>query len=362
MARSLIRSGYADFPKLRIIPFYNVLWAEIDSNHLIIVFALPLNENLVPSTLKLSIDPNHQPVANWISILLDCSYKGAQQKKRAKVLINPYSGNGKARRWYSKNIKPLFEAARCSIDAVETGYSGEGTTISVGLDVDKFDMVVVCSGDGLAHEVFNGLGKRPDTRRALSKIAVAHVPCGSGNGLSQNLNATGNASIATLAVIKGIRKPLDLISVTQEDSRVLSFLSQTTGIGAESDLATENLRWMGEVRFKLGFLTRILAKKVYPGEIVVRIVLSSKESIMDHYAQESLKNALEDAKCERTPEVDSTGEDQANKGLPPLEYGTVHDKIPDDWTVIPGDKLGILYCGNVSALLHPIFQPLSRGL
>ncbi|KAH6717376.1 sphingoid long chain base kinase-like protein [Leptodontidium sp. MPI-SDFR-AT-0119] len=348
MKYSLISYGYADPPKPQIIPFYNILWAELDKNDLIIDFALPLNENVVPSTLKFSIGPDSHSVANWISVLLDCSYRGAQQKKRAKVLVNPYSGSGNARRWYPKYILPLFRAARCSIDSVETRYSGEGVAIFETLDIDAFDMAVVCSGDGLAHEVFNGLGNRPDAKKALSEMAVAHIPCGSGNGLSHNLNATGNASMATLAVIKGIRKPLDLISVTQGDTRVLSFLSQTAGMGAESDLATENLRWMGEARFKLGFLTRILAKKVYPCEIAVKIAIDDKGSIMDHYAKEKLKNSLKDKQCQIFPEVGSTGEDQDSGGLPPLKYGTIHDKIPEDWTVIPCENLGILYCGNLA--------------
>ncbi|KAG4430024.1 hypothetical protein IFR05_014493 [Cadophora sp. M221] len=205
-------------------------------------------------------------------------------------------------------------------------------------------MVVVCSGDSLAHEVFNGLGKRPDAKKALSKMAVAHIPCGSGNGLSKNLNATGNASMATLAVIKGIRKPLDLISVTQGDTRVLSFLSHTAGMGAESDLATEHLRWIGETRFTLGFLTRILAKKVYPCQIAVGIVMDNKESIMNHYGKEELK----DTQNQIFSEVHSNGDNSDCEGLPLLKYGTIHYKISEDWTVISCENLGSLYCGNLA--------------
>lgn len=281
--------------------------------------------------------------------MLDCSYAGSQKKKRAKILINPHGGQGKARRWYSKYIAPLLTAARCSIDATETKHTGEAIAISEALDTNMFDIVVVCSGDGLAHEVFNGLGNRPDARRALSKIAVAHIPCGSGNGLSHNLNGTGNASIATLAIIKGIRKPLDLISITQGDTRTLSFLSQTTGVGAESDLATEHLRWMGDIRFKFGFATRILTKKVYPSEIAVKIAVDSKASIMDHYAKEMSKLALKDAQLDSqcSPEGDPTADKRTYDGLPPLKYGTIKDKTPADWVIIPCDNLGILYCGNV---------------
>lgn len=342
--------GYIDTPRTWNIPFYNILWAELVQEHLIINYALPSNEDVIPATLKYFVDPKRQPVEEWIAKLLNCSYGDSQRKKRAKVLVNPHSGQGKARRWYSKYIEPLLRAARCSFDTVETRHAGEGLTISETLDIDALDMVVVCSGDGLAHEVFNGLGKRPDARKAFSKIAVAHIPCGSGNGLSHNLNGTGTVSKATLAIIKGIRKPLDLISITQGDKRTLSFLSQATGMGAESDLATERLRWMGDTRFKIGFLTRILAQKVYPTDIAVKIAIDSKSSIMDHYEKKISKHTLEDAQMnsQRLPEGYPTEKDQNYDGLPPLKYGTIKDKTPEDWVVIPCDNLGILYCGNVS--------------
>ncbi|KAH8586791.1 sphingosine kinase [Bisporella sp. PMI_857] len=332
------------------VPFYNILWAELVQEYLIINYALLSNKDMTPVTLRYPVDSERQQVEQWVAKLLSCSYMDSQRMKRAKVLVNPHSGQGKAKRLYSKHVEPLLRAARCSFDRVETKYAGEGFTISEALDIDAFDMVVVCSGDGLAHEVFNGLGNRPDARKAFSKVAVAHIPCGSGNGLSHNLNKTGNVSKATLAVIKGIRKPLDLISITQGDKRRLSFLSQATGMGAESDLATEQLRWMGDVRFKIGFLTRILAQKVYPADIAVKIAIDSKSSIMDHYEKEASKCALEDAQMNSQclHGGGPTETDWSYDGLPPLKYGTIRDKIPEDWTVIPCDNLGILYCGNLA--------------
>ncbi len=120
-----------------------------------------------------------------------------------------------------------MKAAQCSIDMVRTRYRGEAVDIARQLDIDAFDIVASCSGDGLPHEVFNGLGKRSDATKALSKIAVVHIPCGSGNAMSCNLNGTDSASLATLAIIKGIPTPLDLISITQGETRTLSFISQS---------------------------------------------------------------------------------------------------------------------------------------
>jgi sphingosine kinase len=47
---------------------------------------------------------------------------------------------------------------------------------------------------------------------------------------------------------------LDLFLFTQGDQRIISHMSQTLGLLAESDVGTENWRWMGDTRFLLGFL------------------------------------------------------------------------------------------------------------
>lgn len=279
---------------------------------------------------------------------MNFSYLGSKQAKMAKVLLNPVSGQGKAKSLFSKKIEPLLRAAKCSLDVVETEKRGDGITIMKELDIDSYDMVVICSGDGLAHEAFNGLGKRVDAMKALKRIPIAHLPCGSGNGLSHNLNGTGEPSLATLAVIKGIPKPIDLISVTQGDKRILSFLSQSTGIGAESDIATENLRWMGAARFKLGFVARILSKKIYPADIALKIAIDDKSSILAHY-QNTVAKLTDEYK-----EQKATSESSSDYTLPQLKYGTVNDRLPEDWVVIRCDNIGTFYSGNVS--LHiPIY-------
>lgn len=96
----------------------------------------------------------------------------------------------------------------------KTKYRGEAVDIAERIDIEAFDVVAAYSGDGLPHEVFNGLGKRPDTKKALSKLAVVNIPRGSGNAMSWNLNRTDSTSLGTLVIIKGIPTPLDLVSIT----------------------------------------------------------------------------------------------------------------------------------------------------
>lgn len=253
-------------------------------------------------------------------------------------------------------MKPLFDAARMTLDVTTTSRGGEGAEICETLDIDAFDVVVVCSGDGLAYEVFNGLGKRADAGNALKKIAVAHIPCGSGNAMSCNLNGSYHPGPSALAVIKGIRTPFDLMSVTQGSGRTLSFLSQSVGIIAEADLGTENMRWLGAKRFDVGVVQRIFSKNVYPCDVSVKVEVESKEQVKARYKEIQSNDGHENMAHTSLP---SAGPD-AGEGLPPLRFGTVNDAIPEDWQTTSHDKMGNFYCGNVSLpLCGPPFTDVS---
>ena len=300
--------------------------------------------------------------APFTDLLLRRAYGPAKQRRRAKVLVNPHAGPGGAAKLWEHEAAPIFAAARTAVDVVTTRHCGEGVEIGRDVDIDAYDMIIACSGDGLPHEIFNGLGQRPDARRALRELAVAHIPCGSGNAMSCNLYGTHHAAPAALAIVKGVAAPLDLVSITQGGTdeapprRYLSFLSQSLGIVAESDLATEHMRWMGGARFTVGFLARIFGKKVYPCEIAMKVEVEGKENIRAHYrrlreaaAGEGVGSKEGVGKAEEAG-VEDGGE---GEGLPELRFGTVGDKVPEGWEVISHEKLGNFYCGNVSHLSFP---------
>ncbi|KAI1859833.1 hypothetical protein JX265_010282 [Neoarthrinium moseri] len=336
------------------IPFYNVLWAEVTESALLIDYATVSKSHARPRKLKYPLDGvTLEDAAAWIEELLKRAYGTSQRRKRAKVLVNPLAGPGGADKIWEHTVKPLFEAARMTLDVSRTEFHGEAIAICEKLDLDAYDVVIPCSGDGLPYEVFNGLGKRPDGRRALRQLAVAHIPCGSGNGLSCNINGTYKPGPAALAIIKGVRTPLDLMSVTQGDQRMLSFLSQSFGIVAECDLGTENLRWMGAARFDIGVVQRIFTKRTWPCEVSVKTVISDKDEIKAHYRKETNSADFHirregDAASSSSPNADSvSSENEAGEGLPPLKYGSVNDKLPADWETTTLDDLGNFYCGNM---------------
>lgn len=308
---------------------------------LTITYAKSTSKNVVRvATINHVVEEKERGQATaWIAQLLHRAYGESQRNKRIKVLVNPFGGKGSAHRWYSRDIAPIFAAARCEIDVERTAYRGHAIEIAEKLDVDAYDVIASCSGDGLPHEVFNGLGKRHDARRALAKVAVVQLPCGSGNALSINLNGTNSTSMAALCIVKGIRTPMDLVSVTQGDKRTLSFLSQAVGLVAEVDLGTDNVRWMGSARFTYGFLVRILGKTLYPCDIAVKVDIPTKAAIREQYRQELNNHAHNDTR--RDPS------DTDDDALPALRYGSVNDPLPPDWTLAPYDNMGNFYCGNM---------------
>lgn len=326
----------------RSIPFYNILWAESSTDgHIVIHYAHAASKKAVrPAIIDYDLDkPESATVDAWIAKLLDRAYGLAQRRKRVKVLVNPFGGQGGAIKTYDNLIAPILAAARCELDVQRTERQGHGVEIAQNMDIDAFDAVACCSGDGIPHEVWNGLGKRADALRALSKVAVVQMPCGSGNAASWNFNGTNSPSLAALAVVKGLRTPLDLSSVTQGDTRTLSFLSQSVGIVAEVDLATEHLRWMGDTRFTVGFLQRLIRKTVYPADIAVKVEYETKEAVRKAYRAEAAK-----------PPQNSDSNDlpKPNIKLPELRYGTINDPLPEGWELIPHDKLGNFYAGNIA--------------
>lgn len=372
--------GTTSSPKSQSIPVYNILWAELSQDRRIlnIDYAQEVNKTqLRAATLSFPVAPDPAAAAaaasatddddnlypppdiilKWTDALMDRAYGPAQRRKRAYVLVNPRAGPGGAEKKWDVEVEPIFKAARMALTVHTTTFSGEAVDLAANMDIDQFDIVVPCSGDGLPHEVFNGLGKRPDARRALQKVAVAHVPCGSGNALACNVFGTHRAGPAALAIVKGVPTPLDLVSITQGDTRFLSFLSQALGLMAEADLGTEHLRWMGEHRFTYGVVTRILKKKTYPCDLFVKMEVGDKDGVRElyrrhHNREENLVGGGGRGELDKLTPAESDNTDvvsQNDEGLPPLKYGTIQDKLPEGWEKIDAEKLGNFYCGNVSS-------------
>ena len=332
------------------IPYYNIIWAGVEDNTLTIHHVSdPTKSSIKLDRLSFSVgDPENAASAEQFAVeLRSRAYGKAKQQKRALVLVNPNSGPGGAIRRWQKEAKPLFEAAKMELEVLILTNGGHAMTLVEKMDIEKYDTVIACSGDGTPHEIFNGLAKRPDANRALSKIAVGHIPCGSGNAMALNLYGSNKPAAAAIGIIKGVETPLDLVSITQGSKRYVSFLSQALGIIAESDLGTESFRWMGSKRFEMGMLMRVYQKKCYPCDLAVKVEVAEKNDVKAYYR----RHAKNDFKPVSTNVQSGRNEGEPeSEGLPVLKYGTINDDISglEGWQTLNSDKIGNFYCGNVS--------------
>lgn len=70
-----------------------------------------------------------------------------------------------------------------SVGHVDTEHQGHAIQIAKELDIHAYDVVVTVSGDGVIHEVINGLLQRGDAREAMKSVSLGVIPGGTGNAL-----------------------------------------------------------------------------------------------------------------------------------------------------------------------------------
>ena len=132
------------------------------------------------------------------------------------------------------------------------------------------------SGDGLIHEVVNGLCTRDDWKQFKETITIGCIPGGTANGLVKSLlDHTGekfSVLDATFKVAKGVRRHMDITELTMEyeKNKVYSFLAVAWSIIADCDINSEAIRCIGSARFTIWGVWRTLFKRHYQGSLRFR--------------------------------------------------------------------------------------------
>lgn len=331
------------------ILFKNILWcSSMESNDPSICITYVVEhekkvsiENIFVE-LQVSANTTKEDLVEYI---LKRAYGESRIKPSVLIVLNNHGGQGYALRLYKNEILPVLNAAHVDITYMETKYSKHGIDIGREADIDKYDIIACCSGDGVPHEIINGMYQRPDRARAFSKIAVTQLPCGSGNALSLSTHGSNLPGVAAFQMLKLTTSKLDLMAVTQgtgsQATTKLSFLSQAYGVIADSDIGTENLRWMGSIRFELGVTHKVWTKAQYPCDLYVSYATKSNRELQHHVTSHLKKGSSRS---------NAVTEDSFRLQYPPLEQAP-----PSTWEKVPSsitDKLNIFYVGNMPYMLN----------
>ncbi|CAN9513647.1 unnamed protein product [Ophioblennius macclurei] len=206
--------------------------------------------------------------------------------RRLLLLVNPFSGRGQAMQWCQTHILPMIREANISYNLIQTERQNHARELIREISLPEWDGIIIVSGDGLLHEVINGLMERPDWEQAI-KTPVGILPCGSGNALAGSINHHAGYDMCLreplllnccFLLSRGGVRPMDLVSVTTSPApsnnsraaaprRLFSFLSVAWGFVSDVDIESERYRGLGSARFTLGTLVRIASLRSYKGRL-----------------------------------------------------------------------------------------------
>ncbi|OBS73351.1 hypothetical protein A6R68_12028 [Neotoma lepida] len=259
------------------------------------------------------------------------------QREPRNLAMEP-GGRGKALQLFQTLVRPLLEEAQVSFKLMLTERQNHARELVCAEELGHWDALVVMSGDGLMHEVVNGLMERPDWKTAIQK-PLCSLPGGSGNALAASLNyyagyeQVTNEDLLTNCTLLLCRRhlsPMNLLSLhTASGLQVYSVLSLSWGFVADVDLESEKYRRLGEIRFTVGTIFRLATLRTYQGQLAYLPVGNAAS-----------KTPASPALVQKGP-VDTY--------LVPLE-----EPVPSHWTVVPEQDFVL-----VLVLLH---THLSREL
>ncbi|XP_068148038.1 sphingosine kinase 2 [Drosophila tropicalis] len=197
-----------------------------------------------------------------------------ERRRRVLVLLNPKSGSGNGREVFNMHVSPVLNEAEVPYDLYVTKHSNFASELMSTRRLDAWCCVVAVGGDGLFHEIVNGLMQREDWEQVLPNIALGIIPCGSGNGLARSIAHGYNEPYfskpvlgAALTVISGRSSPMDVVRVQLKERSVYSFLSIGWGFISDVDIESERLRMFGYQRFTIWTLYRLANLRTYNGRV-----------------------------------------------------------------------------------------------
>ncbi|CAK9290179.1 unnamed protein product [Gordionus sp. m RMFG-2023] len=166
---------------------------------------------------------------------------------------------------------------------VITEKSNHARELVQNLNINEWHGIITISGDGLIHEVINGLMARNDWEEAI-KIPIGVIPAGTGNALHTSLcHQYGKYHPKTFLMdcvnfaLHGEPRNLDLFKITTQSGQVYySILGLCWGLIADIDIESQIHRYMGSLRYMFHGFKRIQSLRHYRGSFVYRDEISGQ--------------------------------------------------------------------------------------
>lgn len=159
------------------------------------------------------------------------------------VIANPTSHSGKGAT-AANTVWRIFEtyaAATSGFRLMLTAAQGDGERMAA--EAAGYDTVIALGGDGVIHEVVNGLMRIDTSERPRLGI----VPVGSGNDFARTLGLVANdAEGAVAQLLQGRERALDLGFVTSDACPEGAYFTESLSFGLDAAIALDTTRRRSE--------------------------------------------------------------------------------------------------------------------
>ncbi|KAJ3030469.1 UNVERIFIED_CONTAM: hypothetical protein HDU68_008885 [Siphonaria sp. JEL0065] len=213
---------------------------------------------------------------------------GIPQRKPIYMFVNPFGGVKDAVKIFDSTVVPMLEIAGIPFERKDTEFMGHAEQIMQTIDVTKYSAFIAVSGDGVLHEVINGMMSRRDWRVART-VPVGTIGAGSSNAMNANL-AHHFPAYGVLSIIKQTTRPMDIISTTFHNSQkvVYSHLNLTWAYIADLDIESDQFRWIGREKTTLSALNRLIRLRKYRARIGILPLSEAPAYESDFHESEKL--------------------------------------------------------------------------
>ena len=125
------------------------------------------------------------------------------------LICNPVSGNAQGLRLCELIVQPMLRVANVRYELIVTETGSHAYELATELDPEEYSGIAVIGGDGILHEVINGLFHLckcdlHDFDSLLSRLPIGVIPTAGGNDGLANSMGLSNAYIATKRMIESI--------------------------------------------------------------------------------------------------------------------------------------------------------------
>ncbi|KAJ2849546.1 Sphingosine kinase 1 [Coemansia brasiliensis] len=312
--------------KFKSVEAAQTLNREIESSTHFTVYTLTSRENgkrPMCDTWTFMVDSEEES-ATWLSLLrYAINPKLSEREANVLIFVNPVSGKRKSLKLFQTVVKPILEIGNTAYTLQITESQGFAIEFVKSQDLSKYTAIVAVSGDGLLHEILNGLLSRPDWSK-LRSMPLGVIPTGTGNGLAKTLDCFWPEQ-AAVSIVKAQTRPIDIMSTTLASGYTeYCFLSVTWGLIADIDIESERMRWAGAARLDLYGTLRLMNLRYYGGRLHYLPAAPNSEADENTDAAGSSRTATEMLNSTKTSSLAQSNNQGADMawGLPAHNFSS----------------------------------------